>query len=151
MRKSICLVGIGSLFVSLVLIGCASAPKTLVTTSNLPALRGTWQGWTSFGIGKSRPVLTWVEIVGDTVPVTARITLNNVPDPVALIFPAEVKTAGNNVTFQFTDGVINNQGALFFQNGKNVLEITYFAGEKPKIEGWFYYWTVKGTFDANRK
>ena len=150
-QKSICLVGIGLLFISMALVSCAPVQKTIVTTSNLSTLKGTWEGWTDFGIGQGRPVLTWVEIVNDTAPVQGKITLNNLPGNLASIFPAEAKTAGNNVTVEFTNGILSNHGTLIAQSGKNFLELTYFAGEKPKIQGWFYYWALKGTLEVTKK
>ena len=151
MRRSIYVVCTGLVVASVILAGCASGPKTTVTTSNLSALKGTWEGWTDFGIGQGKPVMTRVEIVNDTVPVTTKITLNNLPSDVARVFPAETKTAGNDVTFEFKDGRLSDQGTLVARSGKDVLEITYFSGEKPKIKGWFYYWTTKGTFDAQKR
>jgi hypothetical protein len=151
MARSICAAGIGLVVVSLLLASCASAPRTMVTTSSLPALKGTWEGWTDFGIGQGKPVLTQVTIVNDTVPITTKITLFNLPSEVARVFPAEAKTAGNDVTFEFTGGKITNQGTLIAQSGKDILEITYFAGKKPKIQGWFYYWVTKGTFETYKK
>ena len=151
MRRSMCTVVFGLMVVSLVWISCASTPKTIVTTSNLSVLKGVWEGWTEFGIGQGKPVLTQVEIVNDTVPITTKITLNNLPSEVARIFPAEAKTAGNDVTFQFSDGKISDQGTLIARSGKDVLELTYFSGKKPKIQGWFYYWVTKGTFEAYKK
>ncbi len=151
MQRFICVAGIGLTVVLLVLMSCAAGQKTVVTTTYLPVLKGTWEGWTDFGIGQGKPVQTGVEIVNDTVPVVTRITLRHLPGEFARVFPAEAKTAGNDVTFEFTDGRISNQGTIVAQSGKNFLEITYFGGQKPKIQGWFYYWVTKGTFEAYKK
>ncbi len=151
MQRFICVAGIGLTVVSLVLMSCAAGQKTVVTTTYLPVLKGTWEGWTDFGIGQGKPVQTGVEIVNDTVPVITRITLRHLQAEFARVFPAEAKTAGNDVTFEFTDGRISNQGTIVAQSGKNFLEIAYFGGKKPKIQGWFYYWVTKGTFEAYKK
>jgi hypothetical protein len=66
-----------------------SSERVLITF-----LKGTWQGWTTFGSVQSNPVLTWLVIKNDTVPVQRNITLNNLLDAAALIFPADAKTAG---------------------------------------------------------
>ena len=151
MKKTISLVGIGLLLVSMVSVSCAPMPKTVITKSNLPALKGNWQGWTTFSSLPSAPVLTYLQFTNDTVPVQGSITLNNLPDNVALAFPADSKTAGGNVTIDFKNGMITDQGLLIGQSGQNFLELTYYAGEKPKIDGWFYYYGSKGTVEFRKK
>jgi hypothetical protein len=77
--------------------------------------------------------------------------LNNLPDRVASAFPADAKTAGGNVTIDFNNGKITDQGTLIGQSGMNFLELTYYAGEKPKFSGWFYYYASKGTVELTKK
>jgi len=151
MKKTVCWVGMGFLFVMMTMISCAPIQKTIIATSNLPLIKGTYEGWADFGIGQSRPVLTQVRISNDTVPIQGSITFNNVPEKVAAAIPADTKTAGNDITVLFTDGKISNQGTLIAQSGKDFFELTYYGGEKPKIEGWFYYWALKGTFSVTKK
>ena len=128
-----------------------SVKRTVITNSNLSSLKGTWEGWTSFGIGQFRPVLTWVEIVNGSVPIQGKITFNHLPEPVALVFPADAKSADNTITVDFNNGMISNQGTIIDQSGKNIFELTHYDGKKPKLEGWFYYWSVKGTFSVTKK
>jgi hypothetical protein len=154
MRKLICLVGIGSLFVSMVLIGCASmttGQKTVITQSNLSILKGTWQGWTTFSSYLDKPVQTTVEINNDAVPLKGRITLTNLPDRAAALFPADAKTAGNNVIINFNNGRISDQGTLIGTTGENFLELTLYSGEKMRMIGWFYYYGARGTMELNKK
>jgi len=153
MKKLISLVGIGVLFVSLVLAGCASLQmqKTPVTQSTLPTLQGRWEGWTTFSSFQTNPVLTIVEINNATVPLQGKITLNNLPDRVAALFPATAVTAGNNAILDFNNGKISDQGTLIGTKGENFLELSYYAGEKPKLDGWFYYWGSRGTVTVNKK
>jgi hypothetical protein len=153
MKKLICLVGVGVLFVSMVLAGCASVQmqKTAVTKSDLSALKGKWEGWTTFASFQANPVLTILEINNDTVPVQGKITLNNLPQGVAARFPADAKTAGNNVIVDFKNARISDQGTLIGTSGENFYELTYYAGEKPKFNGWFYYWGSRGTVTLNKK
>ncbi len=151
MKKTICLVGMGLLLVSMVFVSCAPMQKTVITKSNLSSLKGSWQGWTTFSSIQSNPVLTTLQITNDTVPVQGNITLTNLPDAVALIFPADAKTAGGNVTINFSNGRITDQGTLKGQRDENFLELTYYAGEKPKMNGWFYYYTAKGTMEFTKK
>jgi hypothetical protein len=135
----------------MVSVSCAPVQKTIVTKSNLSTLKGTWQGWTTFSSASSRPVLTTLQITNDTVPVQGNITLNNLPADVAGIFPADAKTAGNDVTIEFKNGMISDQGTLIGQTGQNFLELTLAAGEKMKMSGWFYYYATKGTMDLTKK
>ena len=149
MKKIMVLVGVSLFLVSMV--SCAPMQKTMVTKSNLSALKGNWQGWTTFSSIQSTPVLTYLQITNDSVPVQGNITLNNLPDAVAAVFPADAKTAGNNVTIDFSNGKITDQGTLIGRSGENFLELTYYAGEKPKFSGWFYYYGFKGTVEFTKK
>jgi hypothetical protein len=44
MKKTICLVGMGLLLVSMVWVSCAPMQKTVLTKSNMSTLKGKWQG-----------------------------------------------------------------------------------------------------------
>jgi hypothetical protein len=151
MKKTICLAGVGLFLVSMVLVSCAPVQKTMVTKSNLSSLKGTWQGWTTFSSVQSTPILTTLEITNDTVPVQGRITLENLPRTVASIFPADAKTADNDLTINFKNGMISDQGTLIGQTGQNFLELTLSVGEKMKMNGWFYYYAAKGTVELTKK
>jgi hypothetical protein len=98
-------------------------------------------------------VLTTLQITNDTVPVEGNITLINLSDPVALVFPADYKTAGGNVTIDFNNARITDQGTLISQSkrGRDFIELIYYAGEKPKLSGWFYYYISKGTVEFTKK
>jgi hypothetical protein len=153
MKKMICFFGIGLLFVSMVLVGCASLQlrKTALSENNLSTLKGTWSGWTTFKSFSTNPVLTSMEIDNDTVPVKGKITLNNLPAGVAARFPADAKTAGNSVIIQFVNAHVSDQGTLIGTTGQNFLELTLFTGEKTKMDGWFYYYGGKGTVTLTKK
>ena len=151
MKRTICLAGMGLLLVSMVMVSCAPMQKTVLTKSNVSALKGNWEGWTTFSSVQSAPVLTTMQIMNDTVPLAGNITLINLPDPVASIFPADAKTAGGNITIDFNNGRITDQGTLKGQRGENFLEMTYYTGEKLKLNGWFYYYTTKGTVEFTKK
>ncbi len=151
MKRTTCLAGIRLLLVSVTLLSCAPAQKTIVTTSNLSTLKGTWEGWTDFGLGQAPPVLTYLEIINDSPPIQGKITLNQLPGPVALVIPADAKTADNSLIIDFKNGKISNQGTIIAQSGQNFVELTYFGGGKPKLEGWFYYWALKGTLTVTKK
>jgi len=151
MKKIICLVGISVLLISIAFVGCAPTQKTMITKSNLPTLKGKWEGWTVFSTFQANPVLTTMEIDNDTVPIKGRINLFNLPQKVADNFPGVPLSAGNNITMDFANGEISDQGTLIGQTGKNFLELTLSAGEKMKMNGWFYYYGSKGTIELTKK
>jgi hypothetical protein len=151
MRKVICLAGVSLCLISMAFMSCAPGQKTVITRSSLSTLRGIWQGWTTFSSVQSMPILTTLRITTDTVPVHGSITLSNLPDGVASTFPADAKTAGGDVTIDFRNGMISDQGTLIGQTGQNFLELTYYAGEKPKFDGWFYYHGYRGTVMLTKK
>ena len=151
MKKIICLVGISVLLISIAFVGCAPTQKTMITKSNLPTLKGKWEGWTVFSTFQANPVLTTMEIDNDTVPIKGRINLFNLPQKVADNFPGVPLSAGNNITMDFANGEISDQGTLIGQTGKNFLELTLSAGEKMKMNGWFYYYGAKGTVELSKK
>ena len=151
MRRVICLAGVSLILVSMGMMGCAPKPKTIITFSNLPTLIGKWEGWTTFDNFQGMPVLTALEITNGTVPVQGRITLEHLPDRVAFAFPADAKTAGDNIIINFDNGMVSNNGTLLSRNGQNFLELTYYVGEKQKFEGWFYYYGAKGTMRLTKK
>jgi hypothetical protein len=96
-------------------------------------------------------VLTTMEIDNDTVPVKGKIILINVSHTAAALFPGVPLSAGNNITFDFANGKISNQGTFIGQTGKNFLELTLLAGEKMKMNEWFYYYGTKGIMELTKK
>ncbi len=151
MKKRIDLLSIGLLLVSVALLSCAPIQKTMITNNNVSILKGSWQGWTSFGAVQARPVLTTMQIDNDTVPLTGKMVLFNLPQQVADILPSASLPAGNNVTIDFANGVISSEGTLVNHGGGNFIDLSLFAGEKPKLSGWFYYYGIKGTMDLTKK
>jgi hypothetical protein len=151
MKNTISLVCIGVLFVSMVGVACTPVQKTLITKNDLPTLKGTWSGWTTFSSAQNTPVLTTLEINNDTVPLQGKITLSNLPAGVAPLFPVESLSAGNQVTIGFKNGKLSDQGTIIGQSGENFLELTYSAGGKPKFDGWFYYYGARGTLSVTKQ
>jgi hypothetical protein len=151
MKNRIWLAGCGLLLVSTLGVACAPVQKTIITKADLPTLKGTWSGWTIFSSAQNNPVLTTLDINNDTVPLQGRITLSNLPPGVASLFPVESLSAGNQVAINFRNGKISYQGTIIGQSGENFLELTYFAGEKPKFDGWFYYYGARGTLTVTKR
>jgi hypothetical protein len=149
--KTICMVGIGLFFVTMLLTGCASmspVQKTILSTADLSALTGTWQGWTSFSSYQS-PIMTTLEISNSTIPLKGGVLFPNVSSGAAAALPNVFSTAGSNV-LEFSTGRISDQGTLIAGNGSNFVEFTYYAGAKPKLDGWFYYNGARGTLTVTK-
>ncbi len=153
MKKTIGFVGIGLFLTFVGLLSCAQVPveKTIITESNLSTLKGTWSGWTSFRGHASSSVLTDLEINNDTVPIQGTITLYNLPEGVANLFPNDSLAVGNNFTLNFKNGLISDKGTIIAKSGKDSLELAYYAGEKPRFSGWFLYYSANGTMTLTKK
>lgn len=150
MKKTIGLVGMGLLLVSMVWVSCAPMPKTIITKGNLSALKGTWLG--SMVTASNNTALLRLEIYNDTVPVQGKITLMNIPQPIADYIPADEFPSGSKeAVIPFKNGKITDQGTLIGQTGMNFMELTYYAGEKPKLNGWFYFYGLKGTVTVHKQ
>lgn len=150
MKKTICFMGMGLLLVSMVLVSCAPMQKTIITKDNLSALKGTWSGW--MVTASNLTALATLEIYNDTVPVKGKITLENIPQPIADYIPAdEFPPGAKQAVIPFNNGKISDQGTLVGQSGMNFLRLTYYAGEKPKLDGWFFFYGLEGTLTVNKK
>ncbi len=142
------------LFISIALAGCASmAPpqKTIITKDNLSALKGTWSGTSSFSSASTHPIPTNLEFTNDTIPMQGTINLYGLPGVLVDLFPSESLSMGGNFTLHFKNGHISDKGTLLGTSGQNFLELTYYAGEKPRIDGWFYYYGANGTMSLTKK
>jgi len=151
MKKAFCSAVMGLVFISTALMSCAPAQKTIITGGNLTTLKGRWEGWVNFGLGGGPGFMCSLDIANDTPPIEGRITFVQLPQSLAMIFPADSKTADNSVTVNFRNANISNHGTLIAQSGENLLELTYYGGTSPKIQGWFYYWATKGNFEVTKK
>ena len=143
MKKIICLLAVVLMIASVVY----AAPKMKITAKDLPALKGTWTGVMGFGLleaGSTSPCK--LEILNDTVPVKAKITIENVPSQVAA---ATGLTAGQ-IVGESDEGVITSAGTLMFVGPqKNFIEITMTG--KGKINVWYIYRSIKGEGDLKKK
>jgi hypothetical protein len=152
MKRTICMGGISLFLVSMVLAGCASmtpVQKTKLSTGDLSALTGTWQGWTTFSSYQS-PLMTTLEITNSTIPLQGKVIFPNVPAGAAAALPGVFATAGSS-TFEFSNGRITDKGTLIATGtGSNFVEFTYYAGAKAKLEGWFYYYGASGTLSVSK-
>jgi hypothetical protein len=143
MKKIICLLAVVLMIASVVY----AAPKMKITAKDLPGLQGTWTGMIGFGImegGGTSPAK--LEILNDTVPVRAKITIDNLPSNVA----TETGLSAGQMVGESDEGVITSQGTLMFVGPqKNFFEVTLTG--KNKINIWYVYRTMKGEGDFSKK
>ncbi len=143
MKKIICLLAVVLMIASVVY---AAAPKMKITAKDLPALKGTWTGIIGFGMTEAGTSPAKLEILNDTVPVKAKITIDNLPSNIAA---ATGLTAGQMVG-ESDEGVITSAGTLMFVGPqKNFIEVTMTG--KGKINVWYVYRTLKGEGDLKKK
>ena len=142
MKKIICLVVVG-----LMIAGVAiAANKIVITQKNLPSLKGTWEGILTFGAMEMGTSPAKLEILNDSVPVKARLTVVKVPDQLAAMFA----TTGGLKVLEADDGTITSQGTLFWTGPqKNFVEVSL-IGEK-KISVWYYYMGMRGDATLKKK
>ena len=147
MKKTICVLAI-VLLVATVAFGAAKATKGKISKDNVGQLKGTWEGTCSFGefggIQPNSPAK--LEITSDGVPVNAKLTLSNVPGPVA----QQLGVMEGKAAFENGDGQITSQGSVMFTGpDKNFMEITL-SGEKG-LRGWYFYKGLKGDLNLKKK
>ena len=143
MKKIICLVAVVLMIASVAF----AAGKMKITAKDLPGLKGTWEGIVSFGEfegGGTSPMK--LEILNDAVPVKAKVTVTNIPDPIARLFSVQ---SGQNV-FENDGGVITSQGTLFWASpqGTGFMEVS--KGEN-KINFWYFAKGLKGDATLKKK
>jgi len=142
MKKIICLLAVVLMIASVVY----AAPKMKITAKDLPGLKGTWEGILGFGMMEAGTSPAKLEILNDTVPVKAKLTIDNLPSNIAA---ASGLTAGQMVG-ESDEGVITSQGTLMFVGPqKNFFEVTLTG--KGKINIWYVYRTLKGEGDFSKK
>ena len=135
MKKVICLIA-----VVLMIAGVAIAQKKAgITAKDLAGLKGTWQGSVSFGIMQALSTPAKLEILNDTVPVKATLTLSDVPSQIA---SQAGLMSGQNV-FESDDGVITTDGTIMWigKRPKNFFEV---SGGGKKLHLYYFFQGVKG-------
>jgi hypothetical protein len=126
-----------------------AAPKMKIAAKDLPGLKGTWEGMLGFGMMEAATSPAILEILNDTVPVRAKLTITKVPDQIASQLAITTGPGGQVVT-ESDDGIITSQGTLMFTGPqKNFVEVTL-TGEK-KINLWYYFMGLRGEATLKKK
>lgn len=144
MKKIICLIVIALMIASVAL----AQQKVKIAAKDLAGMKGTWAGRLGFGFGMQEiyTSLAKLEILNDTVPVKAKLTVENVPQQVV----DYVGGMSGQMVFENDEGVITTQGTLMFPSPeKYFFEVT--LTDKGKINLWYIYKTCKGEGNFTKK
>jgi hypothetical protein len=143
MKKIVCLVVV----VLMIAAVAIAAKKMAITEKNLPGLKGTWEGILSFGIFDQGTSPAKLEILNDSVPVKARLTIRDVPQVLA----GQLGIIGGQQVGEFDDGAITSQGTLMWVGAspKNFFEVSL-IGEK-KLSLWYYFRGMRGDATLKKK
>ncbi len=131
MKKIVCVIAVVLMIVSVVY----AQKKAGITAKDLAGMKGTYAGTISFGeFDQGGNSACKLEILNDAVPVKAKLTVNDVPAPVASSVGG---TTGQNV-MESDDGTLTTQGTIMFTGpAKGFLEISKSGEKKIKINYWF--------------
>jgi hypothetical protein len=123
------------------------AKKAGITAKDLPALKGTYTGMLSFGEfeGGGTSACT-LEILNDTVPLKAKLTISQIPSVVA----SQIGVSTTPEPMQNDEGTLTTQGTImFFGQSKNFFEFSK-SGEK-KLKVYYYFRGLKGDGTLTKK
>ncbi len=131
MKKIICLLVVVLMIASVVY----AQKKAGITAKDLAGMKGTYTGTISFGqFDQGGNSACTLEILSDSAPVKAKLTVNDIPAPVASSVGA---TTGQNV-FESDNGLLTTQGTIMFTGpAQGFLEISKSGEKKIKINYWF--------------
>jgi len=102
----------------------------------------------SFGVQEAATAPAKLEILNDTVPVKAKLTIENFPQQLARTWGIE--TPGGKATAESEDGVITTQGTLMWTGpAKNFFEVSL-TSEK-KLQAWYYFKGMRGDATLKKK
>lgn len=122
------------LAVFFILNACATVPKKPVSSSDLPNLKGKWEGTRELVIGFLRTfAFTEMEIFSDTLPVKGKV----------IIYVQEY-IGTEPRTYMFDDGEIDQEGNLIVRLPEdNLMKLSFYSGEAKK--------TLYGNFSHGRQ
>jgi len=131
MKKIVCTITVVLMIASVVY----AQKKMAITAEDLAELKGTWEGVLSFGVFESGSSAAKLEILNDTAPVRARLTISRIPDRLAM----DLGLMGGENVFESQDGTITTQGTIIFtgQQPKNFFEVSRSGEKKLRASYWF--------------
>lgn len=156
MKKVICFVGTSLLLISIISMACVSTKikPEAITNYNMCLLKGKWEGSSTFGsVANSIQVPTTMEIYNETVPLKGKLTMHNVPRTLLTQLnqlPAKPTPSGD-VTFEFRDGNINEQGNFMSNQRENHIELTLkIGGAKLRMDGLIHLSSLNSSVTLSR-
>src|SRR5512139_1628227 len=128
MKKMICVVVV----VLMIAAVAIAQKKTAITAKDLPALKGTYSGIMSFGLGGSEADTSpcTLEILNDTVPIKGKLTIDNIKDQIA----SRLGVQGGKNVMENNDGALTTMGTIMFTGAeKNFLEVSSAGAKTVKL------------------
>ncbi|HVP77984.1 MAG TPA: hypothetical protein VMV04_08805 [Thermodesulfobacteriota bacterium] len=143
MKKIVCLIAVVLMIAS---VAFAAAQKKMITEKDLAGLKGTWEGILDFGVtGGSGGAFATLEILNDTVPVKAKLTVQNIPQTIA-----STLAIMSDAIFEGDNGVITTQGTIVWSgSGGGFFEVSPRGDKKLNASYWFR--GVKGNATLKKK
>ena len=143
MKKIVCIIAVVLMIASVVY----AQRRMAITAKDLAELKGTWEGALTFGVFEGGGSAAKLEILNDTAPVRARLTIAQIPIQIA----RDVGLMEGQNVFESQDGTITTQGTIMFtgKQPKNFFEISR-TGEK-KLHAVYWYRTLRGDAYLTKK
>jgi hypothetical protein len=143
MRKIICLAVVALMIACM---GCA-AKRMSITQSDLPKLKGTWEGAISYGLYDVQQGPMTLEILNDKPPIAGKVTLD-VPQIVA----SQYAVQSGKQSRENPDGKLTPQGTILWTGGgaaNHSMEF-YLIGEN-RARVLYYFLGIKGDALLSKK
>jgi len=143
MKRIVCIIAVVLTIVSVVY----AQKEMAITAKDLAELKGTWEGVLTFGVFEAGGSAAKLEILNDTVPIRARLTIAQIPNQIA----SGVGLMGGQNVFESQDGTITTQGTIMFtgKQPKNFFEVSR-TGEK-KLRAVYWFKMLKGDAILTKK
>jgi hypothetical protein len=169
MKQIPCWIAALLLLAEAIIVGCATAQttKTTLTKDNLPILQGRWEGPVVFGVSVRTTLI--LDIYNNSLPLRGKISIQNIPEDAANIFPDGFESSGWESYFD-TGAITDKGGVIITGRGGNFGEFTLVEGKskdsliegksktsqdslierESELDGWFSLWGAKGTTTLHR-
>ncbi len=125
----------------LILGGCATIPVSPISSSDIPAFKGIWEGARQINWGRYQsydPAI--LEVYNDTIPLRGKLTILFMEGTDPRIFP-------------FDQGTVDPKGNLLLPLKEDTRTVLSFhRGEnKMRLDGYYYYGNYVGRLTLHKK
>ena len=142
MKKIVCIIAVVLMIASVVY----AQKKMAITAKDLPGMKGMWTGNISFGIQAGAGSACTLEIMNDTIPVKAKLTVAQVPDSLASSLGL---MAGKN-EMESDNGKITSQGTIVWEGSAGGFFEIVKKGDK-KVEASYWFKGLRGDATLTKK